>query len=216
MGVMAARGKFTNGMGLSIKNTLRPTKGQRVNHHGTTSGSPAPHDAGLTVSKNTFRCTGRTRLSLLHVRESHSGRYLGGFSRCLAPTGSSLAEKFSLTSSHRSVISCILTNIGDLSSILSRNQHPKWLVKGATSVFHFHIAAGFHGYPGWLTAGKAVQPQHHIPFAVVGVAFCLLCRIKKVEKDIFPGIRILRLDIAVVRFPLAVLMENRIPRLFID
>ena len=110
-----------------------------MNHHGTTSGSPAPHDAGLTVSKNTFRCTGRTRLSLLHVRESHSGRYLGGFSRCLAPTGSSLAEKFSLTSSHRSVISCILTNIGDLSSILSRNQHPKWLVKGATSVFHFRI-----------------------------------------------------------------------------
>ena len=43
------------------------------------------------------------------VQERHSGRYFGGFSRCLAPTGSSLAEKGALTSSLRCVYWTILT-----------------------------------------------------------------------------------------------------------
>ena len=58
------------------------------------------------------------RLSLLRAtpsfptelfQESHSGRYFSAFSRCLAPTGSSLAENGSLTYSHLCVIGDILT-----------------------------------------------------------------------------------------------------------
>lgn len=59
---------------------------------GTTSGSPTPHNIGLTVSNNTLRCFGRARPSLLQVQEGHSGRYFCVFPRCLAPTDSSLAE----------------------------------------------------------------------------------------------------------------------------
>ena len=71
---------------------------------GTTSGSAFPHENALTASNNASRCFGRPRPPLLSLlQEGHSGRYFGGFSHCLAPTGSSLAEKESLTCSHQCV-----------------------------------------------------------------------------------------------------------------
>ena len=83
-------------------------RGRKI--RGTTSGLVASHGATLTASNNALRNLGRTRPSLLDFQESHSGRYFGGFSHCLAPTGSSLAEKGSLTCSHHCVEN-ILTKI---------------------------------------------------------------------------------------------------------
>ena len=82
-----------------------------MNLRGTTSGSASPHDDALTVSDNTSRCVGRPRPPLLLLQAGHSGRYFSGFPHCLAPTGSSLAEKDSLTSSLQRVYRIILTNI---------------------------------------------------------------------------------------------------------
>ena len=78
---------------------------------GTTSGSSASHDADLTASNNASRCFGRPRPPLLLLQAGHSGRYFSGFSHCLAPTGSSLAEKETLTSSFQRVYQIILTRI---------------------------------------------------------------------------------------------------------
>ena len=51
-----------------------------------------------------FAVSGEGRLFLLvSVQKSHSGRYLGGFPHCLAPSGSSLAGKWTLTYSHQCV-----------------------------------------------------------------------------------------------------------------
>ena len=83
-------------------------RGRKI--RGTTSGLVASHGATLTASNNALRNLGRTRPSLLDFQEGHSGRYFGGFSHCLAPTGSSLAEKGSLTCSHHCVEN-ILTKI---------------------------------------------------------------------------------------------------------
>ena len=58
------------------------------------------HNMTLRPSNNGSRCIGRTRLFLLQVQKSRSGRYLGIVSHCLAPAGSSLAEMKMLTSSH--------------------------------------------------------------------------------------------------------------------
>ena len=77
---------------------------------GTTSGSASPHYDALTVSNNTSRYVGRPRPPLLLFQAGHSGRYFGGSSHCLAPTGSSLAENGSRTCSHHCVYGAILTN----------------------------------------------------------------------------------------------------------
>ena len=70
---------------------------------GTTSGSSASHGADLTASNNAYRCYGRPRPPLLAFQGDHSGRYFSVFSHCLAPTGSSLAENWTHTSSHQCV-----------------------------------------------------------------------------------------------------------------
>ena len=72
--------------------------------HGTTSGLSKPHDLLLRSSNNDARCIGRTRSPLLYIQEDHSGRYLGAAANCLAPTGSSLMEALTLTSSHQGVL----------------------------------------------------------------------------------------------------------------
>lgn len=59
---------------------------------GTTSGSAKPCGIALTASNNAFRGIGRTRPPLLMFQGGHSGRYFGGFSYLLAPTGDSLEE----------------------------------------------------------------------------------------------------------------------------
>ena len=83
-------------------------RGRKI--RGTTSGLVASHGATLTASNNALRDLGRTRPSLLNFQKGHSGRYFGGFSHCLAPPGSSLAEKGSLTCSHHCV-EIILTKV---------------------------------------------------------------------------------------------------------
>ena len=88
------------------------------NNRGTTSGSSAPHDTDLTASNNASRCFGRPRPPLLLFQAGHSGRYFSGFSHCLAPTGSSLAEKESLTSSLQRVCQIILTRIMQFVKVL--------------------------------------------------------------------------------------------------
>lgn len=76
-------------------------RGRKI--RGTTSDSPIPHGIDLTASNNAIRCFGRTRPSLLGFQEGHSGRYFSELPHCLAPTGSSLAERFSPTYSHQCV-----------------------------------------------------------------------------------------------------------------
>ena len=67
----------------------------------------------LRASDNALRGIGRTRLFLLPpFQKSHSGRYLGGFPHCLAPNGSSLAGKWTLTCSNHCVYQDILTKSG--------------------------------------------------------------------------------------------------------
>ena len=77
-------------------------RGRKI--RGTTSGSSAPHNADLTVSDNTHRYIGQTRPFLLDIQKGRSGRYFTGLSCCLAPTGSSLEERITVTSSHLSVV----------------------------------------------------------------------------------------------------------------
>ena len=66
-------------------------RGRKI--RGTTSDLSASHNADLTASNNALRYFGRIRPSLLQVQKGRSGRYFSVFSHCLAPTGSSLAEK---------------------------------------------------------------------------------------------------------------------------
>lgn len=61
--------------------------------HGTTSGMTKPHDFALRPSNNGARCIGRPRPALLEIQAGHSGRYFSELSCCLAPPGSSLAER---------------------------------------------------------------------------------------------------------------------------
>ena len=77
---------------------VRSDRGRKM--HGTTSGAVKPHNFTLRPSSNGSRCIGRTRPTLLLLRADHSGRYFGVLSRCLAPPGSSLAERGTPTSSH--------------------------------------------------------------------------------------------------------------------
>ena len=77
---------------------VRSDRGRKM--HGTTSGAVKPHSFTLRPSSNGSRCIGRTRPTLLLLRADHSGRYFSALSRCLAPPGSSLAERGTPTSSH--------------------------------------------------------------------------------------------------------------------
>ena len=104
-----------------LKNAPCPLRTEGVKLRGTTSGSSAPCNADLTVSDNTSRCFGRPRPSLLLLQKGHSGRYFGGFSCCLAPTGSSLAEKEPLTCSHHCVYWVILTKRIDFVKLFQIN-----------------------------------------------------------------------------------------------
>ena len=82
--------------------SIRTDRGRKI--RGTTSNSASPHEDTLTASSNAIRCIGRTRPSLLFFQEGHSGRYFGAFPHCLAPSGSSLAGKGTLTSSLHCVV----------------------------------------------------------------------------------------------------------------
>ncbi len=57
----------------------------------------------LTASNNAFCCFGQMPSSPTAFQAGHSGRYLGRFPHCLAPSGSSLGGKGLLTSSHHCV-----------------------------------------------------------------------------------------------------------------
>ena len=61
--------------------------------------------------------SGAPVLPYLNFQEGHSGRYFVGFSHCLAPTGSSLAEKGPITSSHQCVEG-MLTNLTEFVKII--------------------------------------------------------------------------------------------------
>ena len=100
--------------GRRYKKAPCPVRTEGVNSRGTTSGSASPHDDALTASDNASRYVGRPRPPLLLLQAGHSGRYFSGFSHCLAPTGSSLAEKGTLTSSLQRVCQIILANIMQL------------------------------------------------------------------------------------------------------